>query len=173
MGSEWGVDIIVFRSETVASCKAYALALLARCWTSASVRKEAIKGHRLMVMIGGQDVALDHSRTLAQSGILAGSTLKLKSTGLLGGMPTGHPEPSFGVILSSSFNSKEMTYADGAGGACEIVDVDGEANSHDIITSFIIIMLVLDCQILIIAVIYTNQAIYSIRYLTLQQITRS
>ena len=94
MGSEWGVDIIVFRSETVASCKAYALALLARCWTSASVRKEAIKGHRLMVMIGGQDVALDHSRTLAQSGILAGSTLKLKSTGLLGGMPTGHPEPA-------------------------------------------------------------------------------
>ena len=94
MGSEWGVDIIVFRSETVASCKAYALALLARCWTSASVRKEAIKGHKLMVMIGGQDVALDHSRTLAQSGILAGSTLKLKSTGLLGGMPTGHPEPA-------------------------------------------------------------------------------
>jgi len=85
MGSEWGFDIIVFRSETVGSCKAYALALLARCWTSASVRKEAIEGHKLMVTSGGQDVALDHSRTLAQSGILAGSTIKLKSTGLLGG----------------------------------------------------------------------------------------
>jgi hypothetical protein len=86
MGSDWGVDIIVFRSETVGSCKAYALALLAGCWTSASVRKEAIAGHKMIkVTVGGQDVVLDPSRTLAQSGILAGSTLKLKSMGLLGG----------------------------------------------------------------------------------------
>ena len=38
------------------------------------------------VTVGGQDVVLDLSRTLAQSGIRAGSTLKLKSAGLLGGM---------------------------------------------------------------------------------------
>ncbi len=46
----------------------------------------------IKVTVGGQDVALDLSRTLAQSGIRPGSTLKLKLTGLLGGMPTGHPE---------------------------------------------------------------------------------
>jgi hypothetical protein len=48
----------------------------------------------IKVTVGGQDVALDLSRTLAQSGIRPGSTLKLKLTGLLGGMPTGHPEPA-------------------------------------------------------------------------------
>ena len=46
----------------------------------------------IKVTVGGQDVALDLPRTLAQSGIRPGSTLKLKLTGLLGGMPTGHPE---------------------------------------------------------------------------------
>ena len=45
----------------------------------------------IKVTVGGQDVALDLSRTLAQSGIRPGSTLKLKLTGLLGGMPTRHP----------------------------------------------------------------------------------
>ena len=39
----------------------------------------------IKVTVGGQDVALDLSRTLAQSGIRPGSTLKLKLTGLLGG----------------------------------------------------------------------------------------
>jgi hypothetical protein len=121
MGSEWGVDIIVFRSETVASCKAYALALLARCWTSASVRKEAIKGHKLMVMSGGQDVALDHSRTLAQSGILAGATLKLKSTGLLGGMPTGHPEPDASCATAPDVPADAGEHGDDA------VDAEGGA----------------------------------------------
>jgi len=40
----------------------------------------------IKVTVGGQDVALDLSRTLAQSGIRPGSTLKLKLAGLLGGM---------------------------------------------------------------------------------------
>jgi hypothetical protein len=40
----------------------------------------------IKVTVGGQDVVLDLSRTLAQSGILAGATLVLKSAGLLGGM---------------------------------------------------------------------------------------
>ena len=40
----------------------------------------------IKVTVGGQDVAMDLSRTLAQSGIRPGSTLKLKLTGLLGGM---------------------------------------------------------------------------------------
>ena len=40
----------------------------------------------IKVTVAGKDVPLDHSRTLAQSGIRAGATLKLKSAGLLGGM---------------------------------------------------------------------------------------
>jgi hypothetical protein len=40
----------------------------------------------IKVTVAGQDVPVDLSRTLAQSGIQAGSTLKLKLTGLLGGM---------------------------------------------------------------------------------------
>ena len=46
----------------------------------------------IKVTVGGQDVALDLSRTLAQSGIRPGSTLKLKLAGLLGGMPTGREQ---------------------------------------------------------------------------------
>ena len=103
MGREWGVDIAVYPSETAGSVRDYALGILAcgelipgaraRRWTSARIRKEALAGHKMIkVTVGGQDVALDLSRTLAQSGIRPGSTLKLKSAGLLGGMPTGHPE---------------------------------------------------------------------------------
>jgi len=102
MGNEWGVDIAVFQSETASSVKACALGMLAcgvlipgaraRRWTSARVRREAIAGHKMIKLtVGGQDVVLDHSRTLAQSGIGAGATLALKSTGLLGGMPTSYP----------------------------------------------------------------------------------
>jgi hypothetical protein len=40
----------------------------------------------IKVTVGGQDVVLDLSRTLAQSVIRAGETLVLKSAGLLGGM---------------------------------------------------------------------------------------
>jgi hypothetical protein len=48
--------------------------------------QEAIAGHKLIkVIVGGEDVVLDHARTLAQSGIRAGAKLVLKSTGLLGG----------------------------------------------------------------------------------------
>ena len=43
----------------------------------------------IKVTVAGKDVPLDHSRTLAQSCIRAGATLKLKSAGLLGGMPSG------------------------------------------------------------------------------------
>ena len=46
----------------------------------------------IKVTVGCQDVALDLSRTLAQSGIRPGSTLKLKLAGLLGGMPTGREQ---------------------------------------------------------------------------------
>ena len=53
----------------------------------------------IKVTVTGKDVPLDHSRTLAQSGIRAGATLKLKSTGLLGGMQgscAGGIAPMFG-----------------------------------------------------------------------------
>jgi hypothetical protein len=55
-----------------------------------------------VVTVGGQGVVLDHSRTLAQSGIGAGATLALKSTGLLGGVPTGHPEPAASASAKSA-----------------------------------------------------------------------
>ena len=51
------------------------------------------------VTVGGQDVVLDLSRKLAQSGIRAGATLVLKSAGLLGGMEgscAGSPARMFG-----------------------------------------------------------------------------
>ena len=71
--------------------------------------QEALAGHKMIkVTVGGQDVALDLSRTLAQSGIRPGSTLKLKLTGLLGGG---------GNCFSFSRRPAPATTASASGGA--------------------------------------------------------
>jgi hypothetical protein len=74
----WGMRACVRLSESV------------RCRWWRCNEQEAIAGHKRIKLAigGGQDVLLDPSRTLAQSGIRAGATheLVLKSAGLLGGM---------------------------------------------------------------------------------------
>ena len=125
MGKDWGVDISVYPRETAGSVRDYALGILAcgelipgaraRRWTSARIRKEALAGHKMIkVTVGGQDVALDLSRTLAQSGIRPGSTLKLKLAGLLGGMPTGREQRATAAEkeMVASFKAEEILLRD-------------------------------------------------------------
>jgi hypothetical protein len=63
----------------------------------------------IKVTVGGQDVVLDMTRTLAQSGIRPGSTLQLKLKGLFGGMLTGCDGDEISVAGESARPHDETT----------------------------------------------------------------